>query len=43
MGRTKGWRVIKKTAEEFGPFKPPPVTEKFKQHMNIKKIANQAT
>ena len=43
MGRTKGWRVIKKTAEEFAGFKPPPVTERFRQHTVIKQMANQAT
>ena len=35
MARTKGWRVVKKAAEEFIGFKKPLVTDKIKAHPKL--------
>lgn len=41
MGRTKGFRVLRKAAEEFVGFNPPPVSQKLKAHPNILKLHMQ--
>jgi large subunit ribosomal protein L49 len=35
MGRTKGWRIVRKAAEEFIGFTPPPVSTKLKAHPEV--------
>ena len=38
MGRAKGFRVLRKAAEEFTQFTPPPVTKRVKAHPNIMEL-----
>jgi large subunit ribosomal protein L49 len=41
MGRTKGWRIARKVAEDFVGFNPPPVSTKLRTHARVINIANQ--
>ncbi|CAG9318528.1 unnamed protein product [Blepharisma stoltei] len=43
MGRTKGFKVLKKAAEEFVNFKPPKVSDKIHTHPKVLEIHNQLT
>ena len=43
MGRTKGFRVTRKAAEDFLGFTPPKVTDKIKAHPNLLALHNELT
>lgn len=43
MGRTKGFTVVKKAAEEFINFKPPQVSDKIRAYPKVLAMHNEMT
>lgn len=43
MGKTKGYRILRKAAEEFKDFVPPKATTKLKTHPAHKELYNKTT